>query len=210
MRIPMIARAMTTQPKADAVEPYRLARMGRVWKGEIPLATLPRLCAQVADPASGTDDAGCDAAEDRLVTVVLRFFADEQGRSRIRGQASVSVALSCQRCLEPIVHRIDVAIDLWLVRTDEQASRLAADQEPFLLSDERVGIAELIEDDLLLALPDQVCASFDDCANRPSLSYPAIARGDERNDREARTVTARRRPFEGLAHLKRDYREDCD
>jgi uncharacterized protein len=189
MRIPMIARAMTTQPKADAVEPFKLARKGAAWTGEIPLAALPRLSAEVAHGAAGS-------LSD--VAVALRFFCDEQGRARVRGHASTTVGLSCQRCLEPVLRELEIEIDLWLVRTDEQAQRLSPEQEPCVLWDERVAVAVLVEDDLLLALPEQVCLNFDDCANAPALAYPAPVRAGT----ECPAASGRRKPFETLARLK--------
>ena len=42
-------------------------------------------------------------------------------------------------------------------------------------SGEDIAVAELIEDDLILALPNQVCEAYDACPRRPDLRYPTDA-----------------------------------
>ncbi len=64
------------------------------------------------------------------------------------------------------------AIDLCVVTTDAQAAEVADEFDTFVLTDDEVSIVELVEDDLLLALPAQVCKAYDACPNRPDLSFP--------------------------------------
>jgi uncharacterized protein len=182
----MIARAMTTQAMTDAIEPLRLARKEAVWEGEIPLGTLPRLAAEVV---------GADGDQNSDVAVSLHFFRDAEGRARVRGTVSLAVSLSCQRCLEPVVRGIDIELDLWLTSTQRQLEELSPEHEPYMLASDHVSVAELIEDDLLLALPYQVCPDFDACPNAPSLTFPAAAAVAGEN--------ARVNPFDALAHLKK-------
>jgi uncharacterized protein len=191
-RPPMIARAMTTQPKAEPIEPLKLARREAVWSGEIPLTALPRLTAEVVEAAG--DEHG-------KIDVALNFFRDADGRARIRGRVSAVVVLTCQRCLEPVAHQLDVAIELWLVQNEAQAKLLSADQEAYVLPGERVLVADLIEDDMLLALPEQVCPSPEDCPNAPTLVYPAAVP-------DAGTQGSRKGPFDQLAQLKRRRRDE--
>jgi uncharacterized metal-binding protein YceD (DUF177 family) len=74
---------------------------------------------------------------------------------------------------------------------------LTDELEPFVLEEEEVAIIDLVEDDLLLALPLQVCLAYADCPNRPELDFPVAARAkaDETNAR-------RPNPFGVLAELK--------
>lgn len=174
---------MSIQPRTDAVSPHELARKGGQFSGEIPLAAFPRLSSLVLG--------------DGLVSVELGFARDEEGRSHVVGRALLAPTLQCQRCLEPVVRQLDVAIDLRVVRTEEQAAELADQFDTFVLADDAVSIVDLIEDDLLLGLPAQVCKAYDACPNRPELDFPvADSAGLEKKE------PAKPNPFGILAGLK--------
>ena len=113
---------MSIQPRTDAVSPHELARKGGQFSGEIPLAAFPRLSSLVLGDGS--------------VSVELGFARDEEGRSRVVGRAVLAPTLQCQRCLEPVVRQLDVAIDLRVVRTEEQAAELADQFDTFVLADD--------------------------------------------------------------------------
>jgi uncharacterized protein len=134
---------------------------------------------------------------DGAVSVDLKFTSDDKGRSVVQGPIALRVTLQCQRCLEPVACNIETVVDLCLVGSDAQAADIAEEVETFVLSDDEVSIVELIEDDLLLALPSQVCVAYDECPNRPALSYPAeeSSGGDE-------AAPKRPNPFDVLARLK--------
>lgn len=69
-------------------------------------------------------------------------------------KAEVDLALSCQRCLGPVHDTVRVDRALRFVADEQQAAALDAELEDDVLSLERVlDLAELIEDELLLALP---------------------------------------------------------
>src|SRR5678815_2480170 len=102
---------MSIQACTDAVSPYELARKGGQFSGEIPLAAFPRLRTLVLGEGS--------------VAIELGFARDDEGRSRVRGRVALAPTLQCQRCLEPVVRGLDVAIDLCVVRSEEQAAELA-------------------------------------------------------------------------------------
>jgi uncharacterized protein len=159
-----------------------LARKRGLFTGEIPIAAFPRLGPLVLGDAS--------------VSVKLAFTRDDKGRCRVVGQVTLAPTLQCQRCLEPVERGLDVRIDLCVVTSDAQAAEIADELEAFVLSEDDVSIVDLIEDDLLLALPSQVCESYDECPNRPDLSYPADDAGS--NEMEP----ARPNPFGVLAGLK--------
>ncbi len=174
---------MSIQARTDAVSPYELARKGGQFSGEIPLAAFPRLKSLVLGDGS--------------VAIELGFTRDDEGRSRVRGRAVFAPTLQCQRCLEPVVRDLDVAIDLCVVRSEEQAAELAEQFDTFVLSDDDVSIVDLVEDDLLLGLPSQVCKAYDACPNRPELHFPA-ADSAVSNEKDP----AKPNPFGVLAGLK--------
>ena len=106
--------------------------------------------------------------------------------------AQAQVALTCQRCLKPVEEHLD--IDRWIrfVDTEAEAAELDADSDDDVLALPRhLDARELIEDELLLALPlvprHEVCPE------------PLAHADDEAEPQEEE----RPNPFAKLAALKR-------
>lgn len=86
------------------------------------------------------------------VNVQLSF--NKQGRDAlIDGSVQTELLLQCQNCLEPVAVPLDVVIKLGIVTVLEQADRLPEGYEPLLASGEKMSLREIVEDELLLALP---------------------------------------------------------
>jgi len=91
----------------------------------------------------------------------LTFGRDAQGRAVARGHVVMSPTLTCQRCLAEVTVAIDAPISLALVRrvSDADALGLTAivgvpeDLDPLPLGEEPIRPTDLVEDELLLALP---------------------------------------------------------
>lgn len=138
---------MTTTQDPRKLDMARLARLGEALAGQWPLATLPRL-AEVHLPGEPAP--------------TVRWRAQGEQRPVLGGedeiwlhlQAETVVAMSCQRCLAPV--HLPLAVDRWVrfVRGENQAAELDADSEDDVLALPRwLDLAELVEDELLLALP---------------------------------------------------------
>jgi uncharacterized protein len=150
---------MSIEARLDAVSPHELARTRGRYVGEIAITAFPRLSGLIAGAGP--------------VAIALEFRRDERGRSLVEGSVRMPVILECQRCLESVGQVIDVPVCLCVVGSEAQAAELIDEMDAFVSPGEEVGIVELIEDDLLLALPSQICEA-DECPRRPGLSYPAI------------------------------------
>jgi len=69
-------------------------------------------------------------------------------------QARTVVALQCQRCLQPVAEVLQVDRRLRFVRGEDEAARLDEESEDDVLAlVPRLDLRELIEDELILALP---------------------------------------------------------
>ena len=69
-------------------------------------------------------------------------------------RASTRIALQCQRCLHPVDTTLEFDRRIRFVRGEEEAATLDADLEDDVLALTRaLDLRELIEDELLLALP---------------------------------------------------------
>lgn len=86
-------------------------------------------------------------------SVELSFGRDEEGLYGINGHVSACVELTCQRCLGPLRQTLDADVALGVITAEEQAINLPERYEPLLVQEERISLAELVEDELLLTLP---------------------------------------------------------
>lgn len=139
--------------KAKPIDPLRLdvaalAADGAELTGQWPLAQLGRL----AD--SALPDETPEAAVQWHVRGELRPVSGGQAEVWLHLQAEVSLALCCQRCLGPVAETVVLDRALRFVSDEQQAAALDAELEDDVLALERVlDLRELVEDELLLALP---------------------------------------------------------
>jgi uncharacterized protein len=121
---------------------FAFARDGRVLEGTLPIAELERL-------------------HDLLVEVVgevtfrLRGFKGERGEAMLQLEISGLLPLACQRCLDAVPCDLDVDSLLELVPEGAELSEdeLEDDTRDFLPVERELDVAELVEDEILLALP---------------------------------------------------------
>jgi uncharacterized protein len=122
------------------IDPWRAADSDAAFSGRLPIAGFKRLAALLAD-ASG------EAA------FQLRFSWDEAGRPVVRAAVQATLLARCQRCLESMPVQVDARILLAVVTDLVSARQLPEGYDPLLAEDGRVRLSDLIEDELLLALP---------------------------------------------------------
>ncbi len=190
----------------DKLDIPAFAVAGASLQGSLVLERLPRL-RESLHPERAMD------APDTTVTWQVRGEA----RSRPGGapglwmhlQAHTVALLTCQRCLR----RVDepLAVDHWFHFVDNEtlAAELDAEseEEDVLVISRSFDLPELIEDELLLALPLAPCHVV--CPELPRL--PVDVTVDELQADPAADVTdgAKRRPLAGLADLKRKLGSDA-
>jgi len=87
------------------------------------------------------------------VEVDLLFSRDEQNRPTLSGSISADIELQCQRCLEPMPFSVQRATELALVWDEAQAKALPKTLEPWIVGEGEVDLVEIIEEEVLLALP---------------------------------------------------------
>lgn len=132
------------------------------------------------------------------------FDRDDKRRSIVHGNVKAVLTLVCQRCLEPMEYPVDTEFNLALVRGFQEAERLPEEFDPLLLEDEQpVAVRELIEDELLLAIPD-VPRHGDDRACEIK-ERPEVVEAVETTPIERQVSSDN--PFAVLASLKRQGSE---
>lgn len=130
------------------IDPIQLCKQGVTLTGELRLEKFSRLHG-LCDP------------DKQSISVALHFDRDNYGFSRIHGALTGGVDLCCQRCNQKLYLPLTENFYLSPVSSDEAAKRLKEPYEPLMITEDPVVLAELLEDELLLALP--MAPKHEDC-----------------------------------------------
>jgi len=133
------------------LDPWRYADRGRSVSGSFALRDLSRLCGTLLD------DQGRARFE-------LEFYRDERRRACLRGGVDAELLLECQRCLGPMRLRASCDTAIAFVEGIEEAEQLPAALDPWMVEAQRVSLQDLVEDELLLALPQVAMHPAGECA----------------------------------------------
>lgn len=113
----------------------------------MPLGRMKRLEPLLAPEAAG-ERVG------RLVAFRIGFGHDEQGTVTADLQVEAQLPLVCQRSLERYLEPVRRRSRLAIIDDPALEEALPADYEPVLVEHGRVALIDLVEDELLLALPE--------------------------------------------------------
>lgn len=83
------------------------------------------------------------------------------GKATVRGTIGADVLIDCTRCLEPIAKHFDIAfraifVDSSEENTDSEAEIGDEQLDESLVEDGKVDMAEVVREQILLALPEQI------------------------------------------------------
>jgi uncharacterized metal-binding protein YceD (DUF177 family) len=138
----------------------------------------------------------CEAVQD--IAAELNFDHDGQARVKVSGRVHCKAQLSCHRCDENVWRHVDCSFASVIAFDEEQAdawSGLDPSLDILVVAGVNLDMVELVEDELLLALPDRVCTD-DDCAHMPVMRFGEAAGDDV--DTQGSGKASRRFPFAGL------------
>jgi uncharacterized protein len=124
----------------DRLDLDATAEAGRTLRGRIRLASLERVLPLVESSEGDFQ-------------VLLELGKDQDGTRYLSGSLQGMVTLQCQRCLEAMEYPLDISFRLALVHDQEEAGYLTDRYEPLLVTQEPASIAEVVADEVLLALP---------------------------------------------------------
>ncbi len=125
----------------DWVQVEKAAAARREFAGTVSLGRLERLVGMIADPGEAE------------IAFELRFAHDDQRQVRVEVHVTGQVPLVCQRTLSVFQHDLDSRSVVGIVGNEQDAGALPEDYEPLMVSDGRVELIRLIEEELLLGLP---------------------------------------------------------
>jgi uncharacterized protein len=178
--------ALMSPSLPDRIDPWHFCAKGKTLQGRLALRELKRLVPLLASPEG-------EAA------FTLEFLEDADGRAVVHGEIRADAQVVCQRCLEAMTWRVVQAVDLALARSIDEVDRLPEHLDPLLVQVELLDPREILEDELILALPTAPRHSQAHCAARPGEADAVSARRDEDAKRES--------PFAVLSTLKRDDKQ---
>jgi uncharacterized protein len=124
----------------DRLDLIATAEAGRVLRGTIAVASLERLL-----PVLNSDEGE--------LQVVIELGKDPNGVRYLKGSIEGEVVLKCQRCLDNMSLPLDLLFRLGLVTSEAAADALPDCYEPLLVTAEPAHIADMIAEEVLLAIP---------------------------------------------------------
>jgi uncharacterized protein len=169
-----------SSPFPDLLDPWRAVDKCLVYAGILPLSNMSRLRGLLLD---ATGD----------VTFRLAFQRDEGRRAILHCETATTLKLRCQRCLDGLDHRIVTDTSLALVSGAAEERLLPESYDPLPVSSGPIRLADLVEDELLLALPQIPMHEPDVCG--------AVVGGQG----ASQGPVDRDRPFAVLAGLGREH-----
>lgn len=126
-----------THHYAGSVDLGQFARLKSRVLGHQPAAAL-RLVVTVSDPST------------------LR-------RVRIVGEVQADLVMQCERCLGEVAVQVNGEFDLVAVGSEAAAEALPAEESPIIAEKQVLLVSELVEDELILALPIVAMHEPEDC-----------------------------------------------
>jgi len=174
----------------DWFDPRKAAEGRRTFTGSMPLVRMERLRPLLAN-----------CAGDAHFTATFEF--DAQGRVTILIEVEAMLPLICQRSLEAYLQAVHRRSLLGVIENMAEESLLPENYEPVLVELGRLAMLDLVEDELLLGVP-QVPRNpeFDE------IEFPT--RDDASPDLVASELPVRQ-PFAGLAEqLKKHLQDEKD
>ncbi|CAD5107809.1 YceD family protein [Zestomonas carbonaria] len=172
---------MLNGPIPPHVDPRKLADRGATLECETPLADLQRLCDPLADNV-GT------------VRAKFVFERDERNAVVMHSVLDTEVKMVCQRCLELVALPIHSECDYAVVKEGANTQSVPKGYDVLELGEDPLDLLDLVEDELLLALPIVPAHDPKDCQQPAGLDEPESSEDE----------VTRSNPFSVLAQLKRD------
>jgi uncharacterized protein len=124
----------------EIVDPWRMVQARRSFRGRLPLSTFKRLATSLA-------------ATEGEVEYELDFDKDQFGISKVHILATANLPLTCQRTLETFAFPVRVDVQLGFIVNEDDEAGLPPGYEPWLVDRDGMRPADVIEDELILALP---------------------------------------------------------
>jgi len=184
------------------IDPIRLAVARQQLQGELEIARFTRLQELLT-------------LTDGVAKVQLDFDIDTNKVHHVCGKISADLSLCCQRCLQAMPYQLNVDVSLAFIAHEHQVDELVAEYEPYLLETTPVVLSDIIEDEILLAIPQVPMHDESECHPAvPLKEFNSVEQdlsdSSEQNlgQSDSDDIAAKRKnPFEVLTSMKTDLKK---
>ena len=176
---------METGPLPRLVDHYKMANQAQELEGTIPLNEFARLCEIVS-------------GDEGDVHLKLAFSKSDQNRTHVSGEAGVEVTLICQNCMTAFATHLSCSVDAQIVADESELRSLEEDQDGLVSAERLVPVTQLVEDELLLAVPMIPRHTEGDC---PGHGFQSEVEGQPTDTENTH------RPFAGLAEAMKSAKK---
>ena len=148
------------------IEPKELAKSAARLSASLPLASFERIT---------------DLLLERVGVLHLSWAFEFDVRGQVLSQLDMEalLVLPCQRCQAAFNYPLKTSIFMKLVRNEQEAEHLALDISPLYVDAEgRCQTLPLIEDELILSLPDFPMHEKNDCSYQQNQAYYVTSSND--------------------------------
>lgn len=173
---------MLTGSLPQQVQYRKLARDRTRLSGEVAIGHLSRF-------------SDCLASDEGQVRIVLKFVKGKGATTRVVGDASTDVVVTCQYCLEEMTVPVEASINLLIVDSTEALLSLPQGQDGLVCESESLELVDVFEDELIVSLPMVPKHTGGKCLE---LEGQWADQADEEQPSDTH------RPFEGLEAMKKD------
>ena len=164
----------------DFVDPWKAAGSSRLFSFDLKLDQFSRLQEILLDKSGS-------------VTAELEFSFNDARLPMAVGRLKGELSVQCQRCLEAMKIPVDQPVSVTFVRSGNTDQDLFEQYDLYEVEDEVVRPVDIIEDELLLLIPQL-----------PMHSDPVCIIETEFGDGQPRQEQERENPFAVLASLKKN------
>ena len=164
----------------DWISPGRAAEGKRIFSGTIPFSRMKRLAALLED-AQGE------------ASFVAAFRTDQDKRVIIDLQVEAALPLVCQESLEVYDEQVKRRSELAVIDHDGEQVEVPDCYEPVLTENGRLAMASLVEEELLLGLPQ--------IPRKPGLKKVEYSTGGPLPESDDPPEGARKNPFAALQDM---------
>ncbi|MEM7466050.1 MAG: YceD family protein [Pseudomonadota bacterium] len=181
-------RALMEKRLPKFVDPVRAASRRESFEGSLAAQSITRL--------------GTHFRCESPVSAAIRFANDGHGRVSIVGTVRTELLADCQRCLRPVVVAVEQNVALLAVDANDGTDGELGDDDDTVEYCGKLDLHELIEDELILAVPIVPQHAQGECAMPADVAEAHFTEGKRvASELEPRKL---RKPFAGLAELMKN------
>ena len=177
------------------IDPIRLAVSRQQLHGVLEISRLARLSELLI-------------SNEGVLNVQLEFDVDGYKTHHVGGSIDADLKLCCQRCLKAMPWHLHADVSLAFIAHEHQLDELAAEYEPYILGADPVVLSDLIEDEVLLALPQVPLHDELECSPAvPLKEFDSTESRTQEQKSQGQSASKRKNPFEVLTSIKSDSKE---